>query len=280
MTDQYAVIGNPIAHSLSPLIHRAFARQTGQDMDYDRLLAPVDAFASIARSFFAAEGLGLNVTVPFKLDAAALADQLTDRARAAGAVNTLVLGSGGRLLGDNTDGAGLVNDLTRQLRWPLEGQRILLLGAGGAARGVLQPLLAQLPEAIHIANRTAARAVQLAQRFPQGGRVTGGGLGDLPGPFNLVINASSASLSGEMPALPAAVISSDTRAYDMVYGAEPTAFMRWAADCGAETADGLGMLVAQAAESFFLWRGLHPQLAPVLSELRAGLKRNQTDEQN
>ncbi|MEX2964002.1 shikimate dehydrogenase [Microbulbifer sp. TYP-18] len=280
MTDQYAVIGNPISHSLSPLIHRAFARQTGQDMDYDRLLAPVDAFASIARSFFAAEGRGLNVTVPFKLDAAALADQLTDRARAAGAVNTLVLGSDGRLLGDNTDGAGLVNDLTRQLRWPLEGQRILLLGAGGAARGVLQPLLAQLPEAIHIANRTAARAVQLAQRFPQGGRVTGGGLDDLPGPFNLVINASSASLSGEMPALPAAVISSDTRAYDMVYGAEPTVFMRWAADCGAETADGLGMLVAQAAESFFLWRGLHPQLAPVLSELRAGLKRNQTDEQN
>jgi len=272
VTDSYAVVGNPIAHSLSPRIHGAFAAQTGEDIHYEKRLVEMGGFADFAREFFAAGGCGLNVTLPFKLDACAFADVLTERARAAGAVNTLAKQPDGGVLGDNTDGAGLVADIRRNLGWEIRGKRVLLLGAGGAARGALLPLLAEKPAQIHIANRTAAKAEQLAQEFSAGAAVTAGGLEDFPGSFDLVINASAAGLSNEMPALPASVIGPGCRAYDMVYGAEPTPFMRWAAQLGAQTADGLGMLVGQAAEAFYLWRGLRPAVAPVLEMLRAELR--------
>ncbi|UHQ54026.1 MULTISPECIES: shikimate dehydrogenase [Microbulbifer] len=270
MTDQYAVVGNPIAHSRSPQIHRAFAEQTGEQLDYGRELVERDDFARFAREFFTGGGCGLNVTVPFKLDACAFADTLTPRAQAAGAVNTLKREEDGSILGDNTDGAGLVADLVR-LGWTPRGQRILLLGAGGAARGALLPLLQEKPAALHIANRTAARALQLAETFAGIGPLSGGGLEDIPGEYDLVINASSASLSDQAPPIADSVLAPGCRAYDMVYGAEPTAFMRWAADQGAESADGLGMLVGQAAESFYLWRGVYPEVEPVLQRLRAAL---------
>ncbi|WP_237059965.1 shikimate dehydrogenase [Microbulbifer sediminum] len=270
VTDRYAVVGNPIGHSRSPEIHTAFAAQTGQDIDYRRELAEPGGFVDFARHFFAAGGCGLNVTVPFKLAACDFADRLTERARAAGAVNTLKRESDGSILGDNTDGAGLVADLLR-LGWPPRGQRILLLGAGGAGRGAILPLLQEAPAALHIANRTPGKALQLAESFAGMGPVSGGGLEDIPGQYDLVINASSASLSDEAPAIPASILAPGCRAYDMVYGPEPTAFMRWAAERGAETADGLGMLVGQAAESFWLWRGVYPEVEPVLARLRGGL---------
>ncbi|KUJ83071.1 shikimate dehydrogenase [Microbulbifer flavimaris] len=275
MTDSYAVIGNPVEHSLSPGIHAAFARQTGEDIAYEKITAPRDGFESVARRFFAAGGRGLNVTVPFKLDAYEFADRLTERARAAGAVNTLALQSDGGILGDNTDGAGLVADIRNNLGWPIAGARVLMVGAGGAARGAMLPLLEQGPAQVHIANRTAIRAERLAREFARHGVLSGGGfdnLDSLQGTFDLVINASAASLSGELPPLPGALIGPASHAYDMVYGAQPTPFMSWAAERGAKTADGLGMLVGQAAESFMLWRGVKPETAPVLQELRARLQ--------
>lgn len=272
MTDSYAVVGNPIAHSLSPRIHAAFAAQTGEDIRYEKRLVEKGCFADFAREFFAAGGRGLNVTLPFKLDACEFADELTERARAAGAVNTLAKQPDGSVLGDNTDGAGLVADLKNHLGWVIRNQKLLILGAGGAARGALLPLLAEQPAQIHIANRTAAKAEQLAKDFSGGAEVTAGGLDAVPAAFDLVINASAAGLSNEMPALPASVIGPGCRAYDMVYGAEPTPFMRWAAQLGAQTADGLGMLVGQAAEAFYLWRGVRPAVAPVLDMLRAELR--------
>ncbi|SEA18565.1 shikimate dehydrogenase [Microbulbifer marinus] len=268
MTDRYAVVGNPIAHSLSPRIHAAFATQTGEDIHYEKLLAEKDGFAEFARQFFASGGRGLNVTVPFKLDACEFADALTDRARAAGAVNTLARQQDGSILGDNTDGAGLVADIRDNLGWPLRDKKILLLGAGGAARGALLPLLAENPQQVHIANRTAHKAEKLAAEFSAHGQLTAGGLEDFPGSFDLIINASSASLSDEMPPLPTEIVGPQCNAYDMVYGAEPTPFMRWARSLNAQVADGLGMLVGQAAESFFLWRGVRPNVGPVLEMLR------------
>ncbi|MGL6159737.1 shikimate dehydrogenase [Microbulbifer sp.] len=290
MTDHYAVVGNPIAHSLSPRIHRAFAAQTGEDIRYEKQLVEKDGFAEFARNFFAAGGRGLNVTVPFKLDACEFADRLTERARAAGAVNTLAKQDDGSVLGDNTDGAGLVMDILHNLRWPIRDKKMLLVGAGGAARGALLPLLGEEPALVHIANRTVQKAEQLVAEFAghgsQNGRgaqnsrgaqngygaLSAGGLEVFPGSFDLVINASSASLGGELPPLPPEIIGPGCKAYDMVYGAEPTPFMRWARDRGAEVADGLGMLVGQAAESFALWRGVMPQVAPVLAQLRAELQ--------
>lgn len=272
MSERYAVAGNPVAHSRSPLIHAAFARQTGQDIRYTRLLVALGGFAPAARAFFAGGGKGLNITVPFKRDAYELADELTDRAAAAAVVNTLALQGDGRLLGDNTDGAGLVTDIRANLGWGIAGTRVLLLGAGGAAQGVLGPLLAERPGAVFIANRTAGRARALAARFPGETRLDAGGLADCPaGAFDLVINATSAGLGGEVPALPAEAIGVSSRCYDMVYGNEPTAFLREAAARGAAgLADGLGMLVEQAAESFYLWRGVRPQTGPVIAQLRRG----------
>lgn len=274
MPDRYAVAGNPVAHSRSPFIHAAFARQTGQDLEYRRLLLPVDGFAVGASAFFADGGKGLNVTVPFKRDAHDLADRLTPRAQAAGAVNTLARQPDGTLLGDNTDGAGLVRDLRKNLGWSIAGARVLLVGAGGAARGVMAPLLAEAPAELLVINRTAGRAEELAGLFSGDAPVRGGGMSLAEGRlFDLVINASSAGLGGESPALPEGVIGPVTHCYDMVYGNEPTPFLRAAAEAGAlSLADGLGMLVEQAAESFFLWRGVRPDTATVMARLRGGYR--------
>ena len=270
--DHYAVIGNPIAHSKSPWIHAAFARQTGQALVYQTLLAPLDGFEQSVTAFRIGGGRGLNVTVPFKLEAFALANHHTPRAEAAGAVNTLAFGPDG-ILGDNTDGAGLVRDLSFNLHCPLVGRRILLLGAGGATRGVLLPLLTSLPASLTIANRTASKAIALAERFiPHAGRarVDGCGFEELAGRrFDLVINATAASLADELPPLPPGLYADGALAYDMMYGRGQTPFLRAAlADGAARVADGLGMLVEQAAESFALWRGVRPDSAPVLAELR------------
>ena len=270
--DRYAVIGNPIAHSKSPQIHAAFARQTGQELSYEALLAPVDGFAQTVADFRAQGGRGLNVTVPFKLEAFALAERHTPRAQAAGAVNTLAFDADG-ILGDNTDGAGLVRDLTANLDFALAGRRILLLGAGGATRGALLPLLDSRPAHLTIANRTVGKAEALAALFAAHAGDTAldaCGFDALAGRcFDLVINATAASLADELPPLPPGLYAEGALAYDMMYARAPTRFMRAAlADGAARVADGLGMLVEQAAESFTLWRGVRPDSAPVLAELR------------
>lgn len=278
MTDHYAVFGNPIAHSKSPLIHAAFARQTGQDMDYVALLAPLEGFRETVLAFRAGGGVGANVTVPFKEQAFSLADHRSPLAEAAGAVNTLQFRDG-EILGDNTDGVGLVRDLVQNLGLALEGRCILLMGAGGAARGVLLSLLQEGPAELFIVNRTAAKAKELAAgcTVPSpsssyssgaGGITTGGGYEELAGrQFDLVINATAASLAGELPPLPEGVFAPGARAYDMMYGRE-TPFLTFARERGAHVADGLGMLVEQAAEAFFLWRGVRPETEPVIRLLR------------
>ena len=265
MTDRYAVFGHPIAHSKSPQIHAAFARQTGQDMTYEAILAPLDSFAASIAQFVAAGGRGANVTVPFKEEAFKLADRLSPRAQRAGAVNTLSFDADG-ILGDNTDGAGLVADLTRNLHCAFAGKRILLLGAGGAARGVIEPLLEQQPAELVIANRTVSRAQELAELFDRGVRAVGFDAADTP--FDLVINATAASLAGELPPLSPRIFTAGTLAYDMMYGRD-TPFLSFARGYGATTADGLGMLIEQAAEAFYLWRGVRPDTAPVIAALRA-----------
>lgn len=273
MTDRYAVIGHPVAHSKSPQIHAAFARQTGQDLSYEAILAPLDGFEPAVRAFIRGGGCGLNVTLPFKVEAFRLAATRSPRAEAAGAVNTLLFSAAG-IRGDNTDGIGLVADLTRNLGLDLAGKRILLLGAGGAARGVLLPLLEQRPAVLALANRTADKARALAAAFVAragGCALAGGGFTELAGRrFDLVINATAASLGDAAPTLPGGLCAPDSLAYDMVYGKELTPFLRAArGDGAARLADGLGMLVEQAAEAFFLWRGVRPATAPVLAALRA-----------
>jgi shikimate dehydrogenase len=272
--DRYGVFGNPIAHSKSPLIHQLFAEQTGQVLSYEALLAPLDNFSGFARDFFASGGRGANVTVPFKEQAFRLADQLSPRARRAGAVNTLKKLETGALLGDNTDGAGLVRDLAGNAGIPLRGQRILLLGAGGAVRGVLEPLLAEHPAALVIANRTVEKAEQLAHEFADLGPVAASAYDWLDEPVDLIINGTSASLAGALPPLAASLVQpGHTCCYDMMYGREPTPFNHWASQLGArQTLDGLGMLVEQAAEAFFLWRAVRPQTAPVQERLRRQLQ--------
>lgn len=270
--DSYVVFGNPIGHSKSPLIHRLFAEQTGQQLDYQTALAPLDDFPAFAQAFFQ-QGRGANVTVPFKEQAFALADSLTERGRRAGAVNTLAKQDDGTLLGDNTDGAGLVRDLTVNCGLNLRGKRILLLGAGGAVRGVLEPLLAEQPEVLVIANRTVEKAELLAREFADLGPVSASGFDWLEEAVDVIINATSASLSGELPPIaPSLIAPGKTFCYDMMYGKEPTAFNRWATGHGAAQAvDGLGMLVEQAAEAFLLWRGVRPDSGPVLAEMRRQL---------
>ena len=272
MSDSYCVFGNPIAHSKSPAIHAAFAAATGQDMRYAARLAPVDGFAAAVAEFVAAGGRGANVTVPFKEEAFRLATRLTPRAQRAGAVNTLVFADG-EILGDNTDGAGLVADITRNLGIELAGQRILLLGAGGASRGVIAPLLAAGPRSLTIVNRTADKAVALAAAFADIFTVDGGNFANLAGrSFDRVINATSASLGGESLPLPPGIFAPGSLAYDMMYGKGETPFLRQAREAGAAyCADGLGMLVEQAAEAFQVWRGVRPDTQPVLAELRAAL---------
>jgi len=269
MTDQYVVFGNPIAHSKSPLIHRLFAEQTGESLDYQTALAPPDRFTAFAKHFFET-GRGANVTVPFKEEAYRMADQLTERGRRAGAVNTLARQADGSLLGDNTDGAGLVRDLKVNYGVTLKDKRILLLGAGGAVRGALEPMLAEEPYVLVIANRTVEKAEQLAQAFIELGPVLPAGYDWLEEPFDIIINATSASLSGELPPIsPSLIQAGETFCYDMMYAKEPTAFCRWATEHQAgQAVDGLGMLVEQAAEAFYLWRGVRPDSAPVLAQLR------------
>jgi shikimate dehydrogenase len=273
MTDRYAVIGNPIAHSKSPAIHAAFAAQTAQDLSYEALLAPLDRFADAVAAFRASGGRGMNITVPFKEEAWRLADRLTDRARLAGAVNTFVFGDD--VLGDNTDGAGLVRDL-ETLGCRLPGARVLLLGAGGAARGVILPLLDAGVARLFVANRTADKAHALQAEFAgldaRGALGAGGWQEAADAPYDVVINATSASLSDEAPPLPAGLYAPGSLAYDMVYGRGLTAYLKQAREQGAaRLADGLGMLVEQAAEAFALWRGVRPGTAAVRATLRAAL---------
>lgn len=266
--DRYAVMGNPITHSKSPQIHRMFAEQTGQSLHYDALLVPEDGFAEAVADFlYRDQGKGLNVTVPFKQQAWELADQLSERAEPAGAVNTLMLRDS-VLYGDNTDGAGLVRDLVQNHGVPLENRRILMLGAGGAARGVMLPLLEQQPASLHIANRTVLRAQELVERFEEFGALSASGFDALQGHFDIIINATAASLGGEVPPLPEGIIDTNTLCYDMMYASEPTAFVRYCLQHNAAKAvDGLGMLVEQAAESFYLWRGVMPDTQPVIEAL-------------
>jgi shikimate dehydrogenase len=272
--DTYAVMGNPIAHSKSPQIHSAFAKQTGQRIEYTAIQVDPGGFEQAVGNFFASGGKGLNVTVPFKQEAWALAAIRGPEAERAGAVNTLLMDSEGRLVGHNTDGVGLVRDITQNHGGVIRDSRILLLGAGGAARGVLEPLLTQGPKELVIANRTPDRAHELAQLFSSLGPVMGAGFNEVPHtPFDLIINATAASLQGEVPPLPDEVCTENSWCYDMMYGAEPTAFVRWGEAHGAaKSIDGLGMLVEQAAESFHYWRGVRPDTQPVIEMIRAGLK--------
>lgn len=267
MTDLYAVIGNPIAHSKSPEIHAAFARQTGQDLRYERILGDPERFADDVAGFAAGGGRGMNVTVPFKEQAFALCDELSDRARAAGAVNTLSWRDG-KIVGDNTDGIGLVRDLAGNHGFALEGASVLLLGAGGAARGVLHPLLAAHPARLVIANRTAAKARALAAHA--NGLAAGCGFEELTGQtFDLVINGTAAGLTAQVPAIPDGCLATGGWTYDMLYANGPTAFVAWGQTHGAARAlDGLGMLVEQAAAAFAIWRGVTPDTAPVIEGLR------------
>jgi shikimate dehydrogenase len=265
--DRYVVIGNPVAHSRSPDIHAHFAHETGEPIEYDRLLAPLDGFDRAAREFFERGGRGANVTLPFKGDAFRLATLRTARAELAGAANWLSVNDG-TIACDNTDGVGLVTDLTANLGIALEGRRVLLVGAGGAARGVVAPLLAAHPARLVIANRTKPRALELAGRFASIGPAEGVGLDEIAGDFDVVVNATSSSTHGERLGLPGGVLHAGVLAYDMAYGPSARAFLDEARAAGARAEDGLGMLVEQAAESFRLWRGKRPRTAPVIAALR------------
>lgn len=275
MTDQYAVFGNPIKHSKSPQIHAAFAQQTGQDLTYSAICVAEDDFSTAWTEFLQGDGKGLNITIPFKEQAWAAAQQRSPRAELAGAVNTLYRNDAGELCGDNTDGVGMVRDIVVNHGGVVQGKSVLVLGAGGAVRGVLQPLLAEKPARLVIANRTLARAQALVELFQPHTDIPLQAVGfeQLAGQqFELVINGTAASLQGEVPPLPDDLLSRDGWCYDMMYASEQTAFCRWAEQHGAAAAiDGLGMLVEQAAVSFSIWRGVTPDTAPVIAQLRAAL---------
>jgi shikimate dehydrogenase len=268
----YAVVGNPISHSKSPRIHSLFARQTGEKLEYTAIQAPVNDFSGVVTGFFSRGGLGLNVTVPFKEEAWNLADCRTERAEKAGAANTLYMDPEKYLTADNTDGIGLVTDLVRNHGVSLAGARVLVLGAGGAVRGVLGPLLAQRPASLTIANRTVARAEGLVSLFADEAKdasIDACGFETPEAPFDVIINGTSASLQGDLPPLNPAVIAPHTVVYDMMYSLDNTPFNQWAMDQGATRVfDGLGMLVEQAAESFRVWRGIRPDTASVIEVLR------------
>lgn len=269
MPDRYAVFGNPIAHSKSPLIHAEFARQTGVDMLYEAWLAPLDGFAAAVDAFCAQEGRGANVTVPFKQEAFLYATEHTERAQLAQAVNTLRF-DGAHVLGDNTDGAGLVQDITQNFGFDFFGKDVLLMGAGGAARGVLLPLLACQPDILTIANRTLHKAEALALQFAAHGKVRASDFAGLAGGrFDLIINATSSSLNDELPPLPPRIFAPGALAYDMMYGKGLTPFLSFAeANHATHLADGLGMLVEQAAEAFYVWRGVRPETRVVIEMFR------------
>lgn len=270
--DRYAVMGNPIKHSKSPQIHKAFADQTDQHMSYTAMLVPEDGFVAAVDQFFTEGGKGLNITVPFKLTAFERADELTERARRARAVNTLWQSADGKIVGDNTDGVGLVRDIMHNHDGRIAGKKVLVVGAGGAVRGVLAPLLAENPLQLVLTNRTFEKAAHLAEEFFDLGRIEAVHMNQLHEPFDWIINGTAASLQGAVPELPEAVIGEHTRVYDMMYGKDVTPFNAWALDFGAEKAfDGLGMLVEQAAESFRKWRGVMPSTPTVISDLRAAM---------
>ncbi|HEY5602088.1 MAG TPA: shikimate dehydrogenase [Gammaproteobacteria bacterium] len=276
--DEYAVMGNPIAHSKSPQIHAMFAEQTRQNIRYRAIQVDPGGLAQAVGNFFASGGKGLNITVPFKQDAWHLANELSDTAHLAGAVNTLKPSADGGLFGDNTDGIGLVRDLVQNLGVTLEDKKLLLVGAGGAARGVIAPLLEREPRQLTIVNRTMDRAHELVQHFAGIGRLDAKSFSALDGEhFDVVINATSASLQGDLPPLPVSTLIHAQLVYDMMYGREPTLFLQWAGRQGsADVSDGLGMLVEQAAESFFIWRSVKPDTAPVIQRLRAGFNHHTT----
>lgn len=268
--DHYAVIGNPIAHSKSPLIHTEFAKLTNQQLVYTAELVEIGQVESFIKSFSSHSGKGLNVTVPFKIDAFNLATELTERAQRAGAVNTLTL-KHNKILGDTTDGTGLINDLIKNHHQIIKNRQILVVGAGGAVRGVLEPLLLESPASLIIVNRTASKAQQLANDFATFGNISACGFNDLDNKqFDLIINGTSASLSGDLPPLPDKIFSDNACAYDMMYAKEPTIFMQWAKEQGAKIIlDGLGMLVEQAAESFYIWRGVRAETQNIIKKLRS-----------
>lgn len=274
--DRYCVVGNPVAHSRSPWIHARFAALTGQRLAYERLELPIDGFAAGVRAFAAAGARGCNVTVPFKFEAFALADALTERAEQAGAVNTLRFGPDGRMLGDNTDGAGLVADIERNAGVAIAGKRLLLLGAGGAAAGVMAPLLAARPATLVVCNRTADKAAALAARHRANATLSKVELKALTHQalepdFDIILNATASSLAGAVLALPERLLAPGALAVDLMYGPAAAGFLEWATRAGATGRDGLGMLVEQAAASFELWRGVRPPAQQVLAELRAQL---------
>ena len=273
MTDRYTIIGNPVAQAKSPALQTAFARQCGQDMDYNTTLASSpDGFVNAVRLFQRQGGKGMNITMPFKLDAFNLADELTPRAHSACAVNTFVFLPDGGILGDNTDGFGIVRDITHNLQCSIAGKRVLLLGAGGAVRGALLPIIAEGPAEVFIANRTPDKAADLAAYFARKApnvKLAGGGFADIEGHFDIIINGSASSMTGEVPPLPGSAWQGVQLAYDMAYKPESTAFVKAAQEKGVkQAADGLGMVVEQGAECFFLWRGVRPDTAPVLAEMR------------
>ena len=273
--DLYRVIGNPVSHSQSPWIHTRFAELTGQTLQYDKQLVPVDGFVNAVQQFFAEGGRGCNVTVPFKFEAAALATQVSDRAQLAQAANTLTV-QNGTVQADNTDGAGLVNDIQRNAGFDLAGRRILLIGAGGASAGVLAPLIQTQPASITVANRTVDKAHALVNRHTdlallQKTELLAQTLQGLEGDFDVIINATASSLSGGAVPVAASTLKPGALAYDMMYGPAAQGFMTWAREHGAQPRDGLGMLVEQAAEAFLIWRGVLPPSQQVLAELRANL---------
>ena len=275
MTDRYAVIGNPIAQSKSPLIHNSFARSTGQDLEYGKIEGPLDGFDAAVYAFRDGGGCGLNITAPFKLQAFALATEKRERAQIAGAANAMKFEAGGRIAVDNFDGVGLANDIERNLGLPLQGQRVLMLGAGGAARGVLVAFLARGPTELVIANRTLATAQALAKQFAAHGKIGACGYADLAHErgFDIVLNGTSASLKGELPPVPAGVFVNAALAYELVYGKGLTPFLRLAQKAGVpRLADGVGMLVEQAAEAFEWWRGVRPDTRPVIDRLSVPLR--------
>ena len=270
--DDYAVMGNPISHSKSPSIHMLFAEQTKQSILYTAIHVDLGGFEQAVGNFAAAGGKGLNITVPFKQEAWAMVNERSERAERAGAVNTIKI-KGDLLYGDNTDGVGLVNDLTINNGITLAGKDILLMGAGGAARGVLIPLLKENPASLFIANRTPDKAKDLADDFADSGNISGGGYEAIADKqFDIVINATAASLQGELPPLPDTLLKDNASCYDMMYGAEPSPFMQWAtAHKATKILDGMGMLVEQAAESFYIWRNVKPDTKPVIEKLRNAL---------
>ncbi|MFT6624056.1 MAG: shikimate dehydrogenase [Cycloclasticus sp.] len=270
--DRYAVLGFPVGHSMSPFIHLQFAEQTAQQLSYEALEVKPEAFDKAITDFFQSGGKGVNCTVPLKELAFEKADQLTERSKFSGAVNTLKLMQDGSLLGDNTDGIGLITDLLENLSLSLQGKRILVLGAGGAARGILGPLLEANPSELWLANRTIAKAQRLAKIFSSKGHVRISNYEELAGErFDLVINATSSSLSGSVPPLPKSILSKNAVCYDLAYSQQTTAFTAWGKEQGAAlSVDGLGMLVEQAAQAFYIWRGVMPETKKVLNKIRRG----------